>query len=355
MKKPTNPLPSDLRYGGFLVLPILAAFQGQSNVVTPNSLALRAGLAEPLASWTIHAVHAMGASKPVEWGCEARHHVEIHNLPNKKHFVQRLSRSRAKELIEHVLSNAQAANASPSSEFSFDMIGVFGSVLHDSSAPGDVDIVYEACFKRTGAIIPESDYYPFSRDMPTDRAERVLRRGARQADVNCHDLREVHSIGAGYQVIWTREEGRVERMVAATKNAPDPEAAGEDGLLKTDAKCEAFRRACSDSSPLLPPIELQLPADVRVMTFRAWARMLREEKLVTLLAHCYCSHPGPIKTFLEDLIGKWRVSDPAKVASAERKLLSFLAASARFGTWKWNPTSGLVKGKPYRQRELFRG
>ena len=51
MKKPTNPLPSDIRYGGFLALPILAAFQGQSNVVTPSSLAFRVGLAEPLASW----------------------------------------------------------------------------------------------------------------------------------------------------------------------------------------------------------------------------------------------------------------------------------------------------------------
>lgn len=353
MKKLTNPLPSDIRYGGFLVLPILAAFEGQSNLVNPSSLAFRAGLAEPLASWAIYALHRMGVLKPKAPQCEVNHHVEIYNIPNRKHFIQRLSRSRAKELVEHVLVNAEAANTNPASEFSFDMIGIFGSVLGDSSAPGDVDIVYVARFKETEAIIPESDYYPFSRDLPTDRAEKVLRRGARQMDVDCHDLREVQSIGAGYQVIWTREEGRVTRTIAATKNVPDPATAGEDGILWTDAKCEAFRQACLDSAPLLPPIELRLPEDIRMMTFQAWARTLREEKLVTLLAHCHCSHPGPIKTFLESLIGKWRITDPAKVATAEKQLFPFLAASAQFGTWKWNSMSGLVKGKPYRQRELL--
>ena len=95
-------------------------------------------------------------------------------------------------------------------------------MLGGSSAPGDVDIVYVARYKETGEIIPESSYYPFSRDLPTDRAEKVLRRGARQMDVSCHDLREVQSIGAGYQIIWTRQEGRVTRTIAATKDAPDP-------------------------------------------------------------------------------------------------------------------------------------
>lgn len=173
-------------------------------------------------------------------------------------------------------------------------------------------------------------------------------------DVSCHDLREVRSIGASYQVIWTREEGRVTRTIAATKNAPDPMTEGEDDILRTDAKCEAFRRACLDSIPLLSPIELRLPEDKRMMTIRAWARTLRDEKLVTLLAHCHCSHPGHIKTFLESIIDKWRMADPAKVATAEKQLFPFLAASARFGTWKWDSANGLLKGKPYRQRELFR-
>ncbi len=353
MKKPTNSLPSDIRYGGFLVLPILAAFEGQSNVVTPSSLALRAALAEPLASWAIYAIHRMGVLKPRSHQREIGHHVEIYNIPNKRHFMPRLDRARATELIERVLVNAIAANTDPTSEFSFDLIGVFGSVLGSSSAPGDVDIVYVARFKRTGAIIPESDYYPFSRNLPTDRAEKVLRRGARRMDVSCHDLREVQSIGAAYKVIWTHEEGRITRMVAATKKAPDPATEGEDGILRTDAKCEAFRQDCSDSTPLLPPIKLRLSKDTAPMTFRAWARMLREEKLVTLLAHSHCSHPGPIKDCLDGLIAEWRMADPLKVANAERQLLPFLAASAQFGTWKWDPANGLVKGKPYRQRELF--
>ena len=74
---------------------------------------------------------------------------------------------------------------------------------------------------------------------------------------------------------------------------------------------------------------------------------------MTLLAHHNCSHPGPIKTLLEGLITERRATDPAKMATAENQLFPFLAASAQFGTWKWNPMNGLVKGEPYRQRELF--
>ena len=186
--------------------------------------------------------------------------------------------------------------------------------------------------------------------------KRVLRRDARQADVNCHDLREVHSIGAGYQVIWTREErARDANHCSHEECSRSRGRRGRWHFQDRRQSARLFRRACSDSSPLLPPVELRLPENIRMMTFRTWARMLRDEKLVTLLAHCYCSPPGPIKTFLESLIGKWRKTEPAKVAFAEEQLLSFLAASARFGTWKWNPMSGLVKGKPYRQRELIGG
>ena len=113
MKKPTNPLHPDIRYGGFLVLPILAAFEGQSNLVTPSNLAFRKGLAEPLASWAIYAIHRMGVLKPMAHGCEVTHHTQIHDIPNKRHFIQRLSRARAKELVEHVLANAEVANTDP--------------------------------------------------------------------------------------------------------------------------------------------------------------------------------------------------------------------------------------------------
>ena len=64
---------------------------------------------------------------------------------------------------------------------------------------------------------------------------------------------------------------------------------GEDDILRTDAKCEAFRRACLDSIPLLPPIELRLPEDIRMMTIRAWARTLRDEKTG--------DSPGPLPLF----------------------------------------------------------
>lgn len=355
MKKPTNPLPLNLCYGGFLVLPLLKAFEGQSNVVTPGSLPLRTGLAEPLESWAIHAIHKMGVLTPTIHRCEIWHHLEIYNIPNKRHFIPRLSEARVTELIERVSANATAANTDPASEFIFDLIGVFGSVLSESNAPGDVDIVFVARFKRTGRIIPESDYYPFSRDLPTDRAGKVLRRGARRMDLSCHDLREVESIGAAYKVIWTREKGRATRIVAATKKTLDPASEGEDGILRTDAKCEAFRQDSLDSAPFLPPIELQLPKDTAPMNFRAWVRTLREEHLVTLLAHSHCSHPGPIRDCLDSLISEWRTTDPLKMANPERQLFPFLAASVQFGTWKWDPANGLVEGKPYRQRELYGG
>lgn len=244
MKKPTDPLPLDLRYGGFLVLPILSAFEDLSNVVTPGVLPLRTGLAEPLEAWAIHAIHKMGVLEPKIQQGRIWHHVKMHDIPNKRHFLLRLSAARVTKLIERVLANAAAADADPTSEFIFDLIGVFGSVLSGSDAPGDVDIVFVARFKTTGRVIPESDYYPFSRDLPTDRAAKVLRRGTRRMDLSCHDLREVKSIGAAYKVIWTRKDGRVTRLVPATKKGPNPAAEGEDGILRTNAKCDAFRQAC---------------------------------------------------------------------------------------------------------------
>jgi hypothetical protein len=348
MKKPTEPLPTDLRFGGYLVLPVLKAFENLANSVSPGHLCFRSGLSEPLSSWVINAAYEMGVLTPLSTKEGIAYFVDMQRVPNKQHFVRRLDARRVTNLVERVLSNAQVANNDRNSEFIFDTIGLFGSVLAGSSTPGDVDIVFVARFRRTGNLIPESQYRLFGRGA-SERAGNVLRGRTPHSDLSCHDIREVETIGAAHKIIWTREEGRVERLVPATKATPDPSTEHADGIVQTDAKCEAFRQACAQSPPLSQPTSLVYPDDTVPMPFKSWAEATMDDSLVTTLAHHVCLPPGVVKDRVGETIANLRRTSQSEVDKAEMILFPFLAASEQFGTWKWNPEYGLKEGRPYKQ------
>jgi hypothetical protein len=352
MKKPTEPLPTDLRFGGYLVLPVLKAFENLANSVSPGRLCFRSGLSEPLSSWVINVAYEMGMLTPLSSKESIVYLLDMHRIPNRQHFIRRLDAGRVTYLVERVLSNVQVANSNPDSEFIFDSIGLFGSVLAGSSAPGDVDIVFVARFRRTGNLIPESQYRLF-RHGASERAGNVLRGRTPHSDLSCHDLREVEKIGAAYKIIWSREEGRVERLIQATKATFDPSTEHADGIVQTDAKCEAFRQACAQSPPLSQPTSLVYPDDTVPMPFKSWAEATMKNSLVTTLAHHVCLPPGVVKDRVSETIANLRRTSQSEVDKAEMMLFPFLAASEQFGTWKWNPEYGLKTGRPYKQRDLI--
>lgn len=349
MKKPTTPLSVDLRYGGYQVLPIIKVFESLgTNVVRPGDLPFRVGLAEPLESWALYAFSEMGALTPSVWQSSLLYHIDKRDrIPRSGHFVARLNKARASNLIERVLTNAEKANADPYSDFIFDMIGVFGSTIRGAEAPGDVDIVFVARDCDTGELIPESDYYPFGPDSPTDRAARVLRGGTRRSDLSCHDLREINSIGAPYRVLWTREEGRVERPITQnTTPVQEQSLHDHDSIVRTDERCEAFRRKCAQSALLVPPTNPHIPEGTEPMRIEDWAKTVSRDALIALLAQHLCLPPSPLKDQAGGLIADLRKDHAAEVERAAKQLFPFLAASLKFGTWKWDPAQGLIKGNP---------
>jgi hypothetical protein len=335
-----------------LVLPVLKAFENLTNSVSLGRLCFRSGLSEPLSSWVINVAYEMGMLTPLSSKESIVYLLDMHRVPNRQHFIRRLDAGRVTNLVERVLSNAQVANSNPDSEFIFDSIGLFGSALAGSSAPGDVDIIFVARFRRNGNLIPESQYSLF-RHGASERAGNVLRGRTPHSDLSCHDLREVEKIGAAYKIIWSREEGRVERLIQATKATLDTSTEHADGIVQTDAKCKAFLQACAQSSPLPPPTRIVYPDEFISMTFKSWAEATMNDSLVTLLAHHVCLPCGALKDRVSETIATLRRTSQTEVGEAEMILFPFLAASEQFGTWKWNHEYGLKTGRPYKQRDLI--
>ena len=77
-------------------------------------------------------------------------------------------------------------------------------------------------------------YHPFDVSEPTNRVSRALSRGSRRMDLSSHYLLEVERLGAPYRIIWTRDEGCVDRPIITPKKRrskhvsamklPDPDA-----------------------------------------------------------------------------------------------------------------------------------
>src|SRR5271166_3485474 len=108
------------------------------------------------------------------------------------------------------LDSARAARAPES-------LGIFGSVLADATSPRDVDVVFTARWRSNNRPLPEASYYPFDVSEPTNRVSRALSRGSRRMDLSSHYLLEVERLGAPYRIVWTRDEGCVDRPIITPK------------------------------------------------------------------------------------------------------------------------------------------
>jgi hypothetical protein len=213
MKKATKPLSLDLRAGGYLVYPVVQAFQLKSNVWRPSDLALQAGLTEPLAAWAADAFFRLGCIDTRFCDKDEFFYSPTDAYVRPWYFVPRLTLDKVDKILERVIRNAERLNEDDDRFFTVESLGILGSVLQGASEPGDVDFVFTARWRDSGELLPESSYYPFGGQEPTDLVSRALSRGSRRMDLSFHDMHEVQKIAAPYRIIWTRAEGRVSRRV----------------------------------------------------------------------------------------------------------------------------------------------
>ena len=155
----------------------------------------------------------------LQWTDAAFFYAPTANWLRPDHFVQRLTPAKVQAIISRVIRNAESANADPSRDFIIESLGIFGSVLADATAPGDVDVVFTARWRSNDRPLPEASYYPFDVSEPTNRVSRALSRGSRRMDLSSHYLLEVERLGAPYRIIWTRDEDCVDRPIITPKEA----------------------------------------------------------------------------------------------------------------------------------------
>jgi hypothetical protein len=95
-------------------------------------------------------------------------------------------------------------------------------------------------------------YYPFDVSEPTNRVSRALSRGSRRMDLSSHYLLELERLGAPYRIIWTRDEGCVDRPIITPKKRRSKHVLAMK-LPDADAFTDSFRARCASLPPLLPP------------------------------------------------------------------------------------------------------
>ena len=258
MKKATSPLSPDLRAGGFEVFPLAKLFTLPSNVWYVSTLIRENTLAEPLAAWAANTFYRLGCLDVHDrFGGETC----IWYTPNHKnhgdwlrpnHFAQRLTPAKVQEIISRVICNAEKINMDPSRDFTVESLGIFGSVLGESDSPGDVDIVFNVRWRDDNTPLPEATYVPSGSLEPVHYVSRALARGSRRMDLSSHYILEVESIGAPYQIIWTRKEGRVNRPITTPKKRRSEEDDTQVELSRANAFADSFRRQCASLPPTNP-------------------------------------------------------------------------------------------------------
>jgi hypothetical protein len=143
-------------------------------------------------------------------------------------------------------------------------------VLQGASEPGDVDFVFSARWRDSSEPLPESSYYPFGGQEPTDLVSRALSRGSRRMDLSFHYMHEVQKIAAPYRIIWTRAEGRVSRRV--TRPSEPAVQKGPDGreLEQINSLVNSFRSKCTTLAPLTDPQTIEVPESTQPMARSKW-------------------------------------------------------------------------------------
>ena len=361
MKKATKPLSADLRAGGFEVFPLAKLFALPSNVWFASTLIRENMLAEPLAAWAANALYGLGClgvrdrfgNDDCFWYSPD---YDTHGdmlAPN--HFVQRLTPAKAHEIIARVIRNAENFNADPSRDFIIESLGIFGSVLRQADSPGDVDIVFSACWRDDNTSIPEASYLPFGGLEPVNYVSRALGRGSRRMDLSCHYILEVQSIGAPYRIIWTRKDGRVDRPIIVPKKLRSNEDETQLKLSRANEFADSFRRRCASLPLLSPPRMPSVDPVAPPMSHSKWIRTLETKHPVVDLAHALCLPSGELKDKVNSMLEECFHKQPCLKTKAHKMLDSYLAASALYGEWNWAPEVGLGKAKRRLRRRSSAG
>ena len=346
MKKATNPLALDLRAGGFEVFPLAKIFDLPSNVWYPSILIRENLLAEPFAAWAANVFYTLGGVQVLQWTDAAFFYAPTANWLRPDHFVQRLTPAKVQAIISRVIRNAESVNADPSRDFIIESLGIFGSVLADATSPGDVDVVFTARWRSNNRPLPEASYYPFDVSEPTNRVSRALSRGSRRMDLSSHYLLEVERLGAPYRIIWTRDEGCVDRPIITPKKRRSKHV-GAMKLPDADAFTDSFRARCASLPPLLPPQAPSLPRSTYQMSHSEWLAILDDKHPVVDLAHSLCLPRGELKEKVSSMVTERFEMHFSLKAEAQKMLNSYLAASALYGEWRWEPAIGLRRTKRF--------
>jgi hypothetical protein len=346
MKKATNPLALDLRAGGFEVFPIAKLFDLPSNVWYPSILIRENMLAEPFAAWAANVFYTLGGLQVLQWSDAAFFYTPTSNWLRPHHFAQRLTPAKVHAIISRVIRNAESVNADPSRDFIIESLGIFGSVLTaGATSPGDVDVVFTARWRSNNRPLPEASYYPFGVSEPTSRVSSALSRGSRKMDLSSHYLLEIERLGAPYRIIWTREQGCVDRPIITPKKRRSKEYVSADELPGANAFTDSFRARCASLPPLLPPRAPFLPQPTRQMSHSEWLAVLDDKHPVVDLAHSLCLPRGELKEKISSMMAERFQMHSGLKAEARKMLHSYLAASALYGEWRWEPAIGLRRTK----------
>ena len=194
--------------------------------------------------------------------------------------------------------------------------------------------------------LPEASYYPFDVSEPINRVSRALSRGSRRIDLSSHYLLEVERLGAPYRIIWTRDEGCVDCPIITPKKRRSKHVSAMK-LPDPDALTDSFRARCASLPPLLPPQAPSLPRSTCQMSHSEWLAILDDKHPVVDLAHSLCLPRGELKEKVSSMVAERFQMHSSLKAEAQKMLNSYLAASALYGEWGWEPAIGLRRTKRF--------
>ena len=166
-------------------------------------------------------------------------------------------------------------------------------------------------------------------------------------DLSSHYLLEVERLGAPYRIIWTRDEGCVDRPLITPKKRRSKEYLSPDELPYADAFTDSFRARCVSLPPLLPPQAPSLPRSTYRMSHSEWLAILDDKHPVVDLAHSLCLPRGELKEKVSSMVAERFQMHSDLKTEAQKMLNSYLAASALYGEWRWEPAIGLRRTKRF--------
>ena len=102
-------------------------------------------------------------------------------------------------------------------------------------------------------------------------------------DLSSHYLLEVERLGAPYRIIWTRDEGCVDRPIITPKKRRSKHVSAMK-LPDADAFTDSFRARCASLAPLLPPqAPLSTARSTYQMSHSEWLAILDDKHPVVPL------------------------------------------------------------------------